>query len=101
VALLSSVFSIREGESVAKLIAAFVRKADEATIGKLVIEAVILISARSQSDGGKVLRAAAHAYGVDSDAVALKVKQEFAAKDKARKARIPKPKAAAKVKRAA
>jgi ParB family chromosome partitioning protein len=91
----------KEGESVAKLLTAFIRKADEGTIGKLVIESVILLSARSQSDGGKVLRAAAQAYGVDTDAVALKVKQEFAAKEKARKATRPEPKPTAKAKRAA
>src|SRR5271156_3744726 len=84
-----------------KLLAAFVHKADECTIGKLIVEAVILLSARSQSDGGKVLRAAAQAYGVDTDTVALKVKQEFAAKEKAKKATKPKPKPAAKAKRAA
>ncbi len=78
-----------------------VRKADESTIGKLVIEAVILLSARSQSDGGKVLRTAAQAYGVDTDSIALKVKQEFAAKEKARKATKPESKPSAKAKRAA
>jgi len=86
----------KEGESVAKLLGAFVRKADEGTIGKLVVEAVILISARSQADSGKTLRAAAQAYGVDTDAVALKVKQEFTAKDKARKAAKQEPKPPAK-----
>jgi ParB family transcriptional regulator, chromosome partitioning protein len=91
----------KEGESVAKLLTAFIRKADEGTIGKLVIESVILLSARSQSDGGKVLRAAAQAYGVDTDAVALKVKQEFGAKEKARKATKPEAKPTAKAKRAA
>jgi ParB family chromosome partitioning protein len=91
----------KEGESVAKLLSAFVRKADEGAIGKVVIEGVILLSARSQSDGGKVLRAAAQAYGVDTDAVALKVKQEFAAKEKARKNAKPEPKPATKSKRAA
>lgn len=91
----------KEGESVGKLLTAFIRKADEGTVGKLIVEAVILLSARSQSDGGKVLRAAAQAYGVDTDAMALKVKQEFAAKEKARKATKPEPKPAAKAKRAA
>ena len=91
----------KEGESVAKLLSAFVRKTDESTIGKLVIEAVILLSARSQSDGGKVLRAAAQAYGVDTDAVALKVTQEFAAKEKPRKAVKPETKPAGKTKRVA
>jgi hypothetical protein len=93
----------RDGESVGKLLTAFIRKADEGTIGKLIIEAVILLSARSPSDGGKVLRAAAQAYAVDTEAVALKVKQEFAAKEKAREAAKPEPKATtkAKAKRAA
>jgi ParB family chromosome partitioning protein len=91
----------KEGESVAKLLTAFIRKADEGSIGKLIVEAVILLSARSQSDGGKVLRTAAQAYGVDTDAVTLKVKQEFAAKEKARKAAKSEPKPTAKAKRAA
>jgi ParB family chromosome partitioning protein len=91
----------KEGDSVAKLLTAFIRKADESTIGKLIIEAVILLSARTQIDGGKMLRAAAQVYGVDADAVALKVKQEFSAKEKARKATKSESKPAAKPKRAA
>ena len=91
----------KDGESVAKLLTAFVRKADEGTIGKLIVEVVILLSARLQSDGGKILRAAAQAYGVDTGAVALKVKQEFAAKEKARKATKPEQKPAAKGRRVA
>ena len=91
----------KEGESVAKLLTAFVRKADESTIGKLIVESVILLSARSQAEGGKTLRAAAQVYGVDTDDVALKVKQEFAAKEKARKATNPERKPTAKPKRAA
>jgi len=86
----------KEGESIAKLLGAFVRKADEGTIGRLVVEAVILFSTRTQPDGGKTLRAAAQVYGIDTDAVALKVKQEFATKDKARKSARPEPKPPAK-----
>jgi len=86
----------KEGESVAKLLGAFVRKADEGTVGKLVVEAVILLSTRTQADGGKMLRVAAQVYGIDTDTVALKVKQEFTAKDKARKAAKPEPKSPAK-----
>jgi ParB family chromosome partitioning protein len=86
----------KKGESTAKLLGAFVRKADEGTIGKLVVEAVILLSARTQADGGKMLRVAAQVYGIDADAVALKVKQEFAEKGKARKAAKPEPKPPAK-----
>ena len=91
----------KDDESVAKLLTAFVRKADEGTIGKLIIEAVILLTARTQADGGKTLRAAAQVYGVEIDAVAQKVKQEFAAKEKAKKAAKPASKPAAKAKRAA
>jgi ParB family transcriptional regulator, chromosome partitioning protein len=91
----------KDGESVGKLLTAFIRKADEGTIGKLVIEAVILLSARTQADGGKTLRNAAQVYGVDTDAAALKVKQEFAAKEKARKSAKPQAKPAAKAKQAA
>jgi hypothetical protein len=55
----------------------------------------------STADGGKVLRAAAQTYGVDTDAVAIKVKQEFAAKEKAREAAKPDAKPAAKATRSA
>ena len=64
-------------------------------------ESDILLSARSQNDGGKFLRAAAQAYKVDTDAIALKVKQEFSAKEKARKAPQPAPKILSKAKKAA
>ena len=49
--------------------------------------------------GARSLRAAAQVYGVDTDAVALKVKQEFAAREKAKKASKPEPKPALKAKR--
>jgi ParB family chromosome partitioning protein len=82
----------KAGESAPKLLTAFVRKADESALGKLIVETVILLSARTQSDGGKVLRAAAQVYKVDTDAIALKVKHEFAAKEKARSAAKIEPK---------
>jgi ParB family chromosome partitioning protein len=86
----------KEGESAPKLLSAFVRKADESALGRLIVEAVILLSARTQSDGGKVLRAAAQAYKVDTDAIAFKVKQEFTAKEKARSQKRIEPKPTAK-----
>jgi ParB family chromosome partitioning protein len=92
---------VKEGGPVAKLLTGFVRKGDEGTIGKLIVEAVILLSTRSQADRGKTLRSAALVYGIDTDAVALKVKREFAAKEKARKALKSEPKPKAKTKRAA
>jgi ParB family chromosome partitioning protein len=62
----------KDTEPAGRLLTAFVRKADEGTIGKLIIETVILLTARTQADVGKTLRAAALVYGVDTDAVALK-----------------------------
>jgi ParB family chromosome partitioning protein len=87
VALVARSRSIRakEGESIGKLLTAFLRKSDESALGKLVVEVVILLSGKTQPDGGKVLRAAAQAYKVDTDAVARKVKQEFAAKEKSKR----------------
>jgi ParB family chromosome partitioning protein len=83
----------KEGESSAKQLPAFLRKAEEGVIGKVIVETVILLLASKQADGGKILRAAAQAYKVDTDAIALKVKHEFAAKEKARSAAkiAPKP----------
>jgi ParB family chromosome partitioning protein len=83
-------------EPAAKLLTAFVRKADESALGKLIVETVILLSARTQPDGGKGLRSAAQVYKVDTDAIALKVKQEFVAKEKARPHKRIEPKPAAK-----
>ena len=91
----------KEGETAAKLLTAFLRKAEEGLIGKLIVEAVILLSARTQNDGGRVLRAAAQAYKVETDAIALRVKHEFAAKEKARQAPKPTAKAVLKIKKAA
>ena len=71
------------------------------SIGKLIVEAMILLCARTQADGATTLRSAAQVYGVDPEAVAIKVKQEFAAKEKARKASTPAPKPAVKARRAA
>ncbi len=91
----------KEGETAAKLLTGFIRRAEESDIGKLIVETVILLSARTQPDGGKVIRAAAQAYKVDTDAIALKIKQEFSAKEKVRKAPQTTPKPVSKPKKAA
>ena len=91
----------KEGESAGRLLTTFLRKAEESVIGKLIVETVILLSASKQADGGKILRAAAQAYKVDTDAIALKVKHEFAAKEKTRKATQPIPKPVGKLKKVA
>jgi ParB family chromosome partitioning protein len=80
----------------AKLLAAFIRKADESTLGHLVVEIVILHSAHSPTDSGKVLKEAAEFYKVDVNAITAKVKQEFAAKDKAKAVKKAAPQPPAK-----
>ena len=98
VALVARSRSIRakEGESIGKLLTAFLRRSDESVLGKLMVEVVILLSARAQTDGGKVLHAAAQAYKVDTDTIVQKVKQEFAAKEKAKLTEKPPTKTVAK-----
>ena len=71
-----------------KLFAAFMRRADEGTLSRLLVEASILL-ATGRSNGTSALRDAATVYKVDTDAIALKVKQEFAAKEKAKKGGKP------------
>ena len=75
------------------MLASFLRKFDEGTLGRLLVEVAILQTAHSPNDSGKALRDAADYYKVDVAAITTKVKQEFAAKDKAKTAKkvIPKP----------
>jgi ParB family chromosome partitioning protein len=58
----------------------------------MIVETAILLAA-SRHNGANVLRDAATAYKVDTEAIASKVKQEFATKAKARKESKPVPKA--------
>jgi len=74
----------KDGEAPAKLLAAFLSKAEESTLGHILVESAILLPGHNQTDTAKVLREAAHAYKVDLDAIAATVKQEFAAKEKAK-----------------
>ncbi len=55
---------------------------------------ILLTSARQQTT--QVLNEAAALYKVDTDSIAAKVKQEFAAKDKAKAAKKDAPKPPAK-----
>jgi len=90
----------RETNAVGKLFAAFVRRSDEGTLSRLLVEATVLLAA-ARTNPAAVLRDAAALYKVDTDAIALKVKQEFAAKEKAKKASKSTPPGAAKTKKAA
>jgi ParB family chromosome partitioning protein len=74
-------------DSIGKLMNAYVRKAEEAELGQLLVETVILHATRTQTETGKALKDAAQHYKVDTDAIAQKVKAEFAAKEKAQAAK--------------
>src|SRR5580704_9901421 len=72
----------RQTDILDRLFAAFLRRADEGTLSRLLVEVSVLL-ASERSNGTSALRDAATAYKIDSDAIGLKVKQEFAAKEKA------------------
>ena len=90
----------RETDMLDKLFTAFLRRADEGTLSRLLVEVSVLL-ASGRSNGSSALRDAAMTYKVDTDLIGLKVKQEFAAKEKAKKSVKPEPKPAAKAKKAA
>jgi ParB family transcriptional regulator, chromosome partitioning protein len=92
----------KDGEAPAKLLAAFLPKAEESKLGRILVESAILLSMHNQADTAKALRDAAQAYKVDIDAISTTIKQEFAAKekDKTAKKAAPKPPAKAQQKAA-
>jgi ParB family chromosome partitioning protein len=69
-----------------KTLLAFMRRADEGTLSRLMVETTILLAA-SRQNGTSVLKDAATLYKVNTEAIGQKVKQEFAAKVKAKKER--------------
>ena len=85
----------RNDGGISKTLAAFVRRADEGTLSRLMVEASILL-ATSRGNPATVLKDAATAYKVDTEAIAAKVKQEFAVKEKAKKTPPPATKTAKK-----
>ena len=68
-----------------KTFSAYVRRADEGTLSRLEVEASILLAA-SRGNSTVILKEAAATYKVDTEAITTKVRQEFAAKEKAKKA---------------
>jgi ParB family chromosome partitioning protein len=75
------------GDAPAKLLAAFLRKADESTLGRVLVAITILQTAHSPNESAKALREAAEFYKVDVAAITAKVKGEFTAKEKAQATR--------------
>src|SRR5258708_26903610 len=68
----------RETDMLDKLFAAFLRRTDEGTLSRLLVE-VSVVLASGRGNGTNALRDAAAVYKVDTDTIALEVKQEFAA----------------------
>ncbi|MGH9606953.1 MAG: hypothetical protein ACRD3N_14785 [Terracidiphilus sp.] len=83
-------------EAPAKLLAAFLPKAEESKLGRILVETAILLSMHNQADTATVLRDAAQTYKADVDTISASVKQEFAAKEKGKAAKKAWPKPAVK-----
>jgi len=86
----------KEGEAPARVLAAFLPKADEGKLGRILVEAVILLSMHNPHDAAKTLRDAEQAYKVDVDAISAKVKAEFAEKERPNNATKTTPKVPSK-----
>jgi ParB family transcriptional regulator, chromosome partitioning protein len=82
----------KDSDSIAKLFTAYLRRGEESELGSLLVEITILHAVMRQN-GTQVLRDAAAAYKVDVDVIGLKVKQEFAAKEKGKLEKKPTKKA--------
>jgi len=85
----------KDSDPLTKLFAAYLRRAEESVLGSVLVELTILLTAARQQTT-QVLRDAAALYKVDTDVIAAKVKQEFAAKDNAKVAKKAAPKPPAK-----
>jgi ParB family chromosome partitioning protein len=86
----------RDDGGIAKTFGAFLRRADEGMLSRLLMESSIMLAAL-RGNPASILKDAASAYKVDSDAIAAKVRQEFAAKEKAKKTPQPATRVAKKV----
>ncbi|HWA93143.1 MAG TPA: hypothetical protein VG844_00980 [Terracidiphilus sp.] len=81
----------RDDGGVARTYRAFLRRADESTLGRALVTTVVLLTA-SRGNDSQALRDAAAAYKVHTDAIAATVKREFTAKAKAKTEKKPVPK---------
>jgi hypothetical protein len=74
-----------------QILIAYLRRADEGSLSRMLVEAIILLAA-SRQNGTSVRRDAATLYNVGTNAIASKVKQEFAVRARAKKEGKPVPK---------
>ena len=75
----------RDDGGAGKTFAAFLRRSDEGTLSRLLVETAILL-VTSRTNAATALRDAAGTYKVDIEAITLKVKREFAGKEEAKRA---------------
>ncbi len=66
----------RDDGRVRKTLSAFLGRADEGTLSRLLVEASILLAA-SRGNATAILKDAATAYKVDTEAIATKVRQDL------------------------
>jgi ParB family chromosome partitioning protein len=85
----------KDSDSIGKLFAAWLRRAEESTLGAVLVE-IAIVSSAARNNAAQVLRDAAALYKVDVDAITAKVKQDFAAKEKAKAVKKAAPKPPAK-----
>jgi ParB family chromosome partitioning protein len=94
-ARLHGIKKVGDGDSVTKLFLAYLRRAEEGELGRALVELTIALAA-ARSNGAHVLSEAAAIYKLDAQAIALKVKQEFAAREKQRRENRPSANSATK-----
>ena len=82
----------KKEENIGAMLSTFAKKADEGTLGRLLIEATVLLSVRSGVTAEQALTAAALTYRIDAEAITRKVKHEFTMRDKAKKMAKPEAK---------
>jgi ParB family transcriptional regulator, chromosome partitioning protein len=91
----------KDSDSIEKLFAAFLRRAEESVLGRVTVELTIVLAA-ARSNAPSVLKDAATLYKVDTDAITAKVRKELADKEKAKASKKPGTKAvSAKLKKTA
>jgi ParB family chromosome partitioning protein len=86
----------RDDGGIAKTFSAFLRRADEGTLSRLLVESSILLAA-SRGNPASILKDAATVYKVDTEAISAKVRKEFTAKEKIKKTAQPAANAAKRV----
>ena len=84
VAKLHHLSGTKETEPLSKTVQAYLRRAPEGTLGRLVMEMAVLLRMNSGQDSNRVLAEAAKEYNLSVDTIGATVRKEFAAREKAK-----------------